>query len=94
MADHRITEWLRLKGTSEVIWSTPIPLKQGQIQPLVQDNVQTVFVYLLGQRLRSLFGEFVSVLGQSHSEEGFPDIRGNLMFHLVIIVFGLLSGHE
>lgn len=63
MADHRITEWQR-KEPLEVIWSTPIPLKQGQIQQLVQDNVQAVFVYLLGQRLRSLFGEFVPVLGQ------------------------------
>lgn len=60
----------------------------------MQNHVQTVFVHLLEWRLCSLFGKLVSVLGEFHSEEGFPDIRGNLMFYLVIIIFGLLTGHE
>lgn len=79
-------DWGR-KAPLEVICSTPTPLKQGQLQPHVQGHVQTGLVSLLGQRLQSLFGKLVSVLGQSHSDEGFPDIRG----HLIYFIWWLLS---
>lgn len=85
------------KAPLEAICSTPTPLKQGQLQPLVQDHVQTVFVYLIGQRLHSLFGKLVSVLGQSHSEESFPDIRGNLRYFiwwLLSLAFSLGMNEE
>jgi len=83
---HRITEGLRLEGTSGVIWSTP-PLKQGHLEQAVQDHVQAVFEYLQGWRLHHLPGQPVPVLGHSHSEKVFPDVqreppvflRGNLL---------------
>lgn len=41
-AFHRMTERLRLGGTSGVIWSIPL-LRQGHLELLTQDSVQMAF---------------------------------------------------
>lgn len=46
-AKHRITEWLRLTGTSGVTWSIPL-LKQDHLKPVVQDHVWMASEYLQG----------------------------------------------
>ena len=50
-------------------------LKQGHLELVAQDHVQTVFEYLQGWRLHNLSGKPVPVLSHSQSEKVFPDIQ-------------------
>lgn len=47
---HRTTEWLRLEGTLEAIWSSPL-LMQGHLEQVDQDYVQMSSGYLQERRL-------------------------------------------
>lgn len=67
---HRIPETAEI---DKVLWRSSCPnpqLKQGHLQPVAQDCVQTFFEYLWGWRLHSLTGWAVAMLGQSQSEKG------------------------
>ena len=61
----RVTEGLRWEGTSGGHLVQPPLLKQGHLQPVDQDRVQTACEYLQGWRLYSLSGQlcWVSVAG-------------------------------
>ena len=51
--------------------TSPIPLlKQGHLEPVAQDPVQSGFEYLQGRRLRSLSGQTVPAFDHSHSKKG------------------------
>jgi len=71
--NHRLTE------VGRDLWrsSGPTPLiKQGHLEPVVQDHVQTGFEYLQGWRLHSLSGKPVLVLLVKKCSLRF---RGNLL---------------
>ena len=75
--------------------SATLPLKQGHLQPVVQDHVQRAFNYLQGWRLHNLSGHPVPVLGHLHSEKGFLDIqREPPVFQFLLIASGPVTGHH
>lgn len=51
------------KGPPEVIWFTPL-LKQGPLEHVPQDQVQTGSEYLQGGRLHNIFGQPVPGLSR------------------------------
>ncbi|KAK4828375.1 hypothetical protein QYF61_026113 [Mycteria americana] len=73
----RTTEWMKLHRTSEgPVQPQPTPLlKQGHLEPVAQDRVQTAFEYLQGWRLHKLPGQSVPLLSQPHSKKVFPDVQ-------------------
>jgi len=83
MKEINITFAYKFSGTSIFIeshnlWrlSGPKPLlKQGHLQPVVQDCIQITFDYLQGWRLHNLPGQPVPLLSHPHSGEVFPDVE-------------------
>jgi len=63
---YRITDWLRLEGTSGCHLVQPPLLKQGHLEPVVQDHVQTAFEYVQRWRLYNLSGQSMPVLSHLH----------------------------
>jgi len=56
--------------------SCPTPvLKQGHLEPVVQDSVQLAFKYLQGWRLHNPSGQPLPLLSHPHSEKVFPDVQ-------------------
>ena len=51
-------------------------LKQGRLELVAQDHVQTAFEYLQGWPLHDLPGQAVPVLSHLHGEKVFPDVQG------------------
>ncbi|KAK4806816.1 hypothetical protein QYF61_005612 [Mycteria americana] len=63
--------------------TTPL-LKQGYLEPVAQDHVQTAFEYLQGGRLHNLSGQPFPVLSHPHSQKVFPDVQTEPpVFHFV-----------
>jgi len=52
----KLMGWLRLEGTTGGHLVEPPLLKQGQLEQVAQDHVQTAFEYLRGWRVHSLPG--------------------------------------
>ena len=66
---HRITEWVRLVGRDLQRSSGLTSLvKQGHLESVAQDYVQTAFEYLQGWRAHKPSGKPVPVLIHPHSE--------------------------
>jgi len=66
MVYFRITEWLRLDGTSG---SPTLLLKQGHLELVVHDNVWIAFKYLQRGRLHNLSEQPMPVLSHPHSKK-------------------------
>ena len=60
------------------LWRSSAPttlLKQGHLQLVAQDHVQTAFEYLQGWRIHNLSGQPVPVLSHPHGAKVFPDVQ-------------------
>ena len=69
-------------------------LKQGHLDLVTQDHVQTAFEYLQGWRLRNLSGQRVPALSHPDSKKVFPDVqRKPPVFQFVPIAFGPVTGY-
>jgi len=68
----------RLFQIGRDLWRTPGPsplLKQGHLELLVQDHVQTAFEYLQGWRFHNFPGQLVPALSHPHRKKAFPDVQ-------------------
>ena len=92
---HRITEWLRLEGTSGGhVVQTPL-LKESYLELVAPDHVQTAFEYPQGWRFHKLSGQPVPVPGHPHSKKVLPDVLAEpALFQVVLIASGPVTGNN
>lgn len=80
------------------LWTSSVPvslLKQGDLEPVAHDHVQTAFECLQRWRVHSLSGQRVALLSHSRSEKVFPDFyRESPVFQFVPIASSLATGHH
>ena len=87
---HRMTNGWSGKGPLKVTWSNPLH-KQGHLEPVAQDCVQSAFEYLQGWRLHNLPKQPVTLTVKTVV----PDVQSQLpVFQFVPIASGPGTGHH
>ena len=92
---NRITEWLRLAGTSGGCLVQPFCAGRATYSRLWPRTMSRRLLNIQGWRLHSLTEQPVPVLGHPHSKIAFPDVhREPRVFQFVLIASGSVTGHH